>query len=372
VSRLFMLASKLGLEILATARNCLGMKPKPYRDIVSTLTCLAAMLAVLTPACAAEPALAGDHIATKDGDLIIHPINHATLALGWKSLNIYIDPVGGRQRFAGLPKPDLILLTDIHGDHLNADTLKAVATDGTQFVAPAAVAEQLPAELRGRTTVLANSETKSLRGLTIEAVPMYNTTAERTKFHPKGRGNGYVLTFADNRVYLSGDTEDIPEMRTLKNIEVAFLCMNLPYTMTPEQAASAVREFRPKIVYPYHSRGSDLEEFKKLVGDDVGVEVRLREWYKSQGAASHDAKDTQHDSLPVIGYLKQRDRVITIKSGPQSPLYSVTTKDAKVLFENLAAEQLKAQAPDVYNEIKTGLAGDARVWRPCIDASCRP
>jgi L-ascorbate metabolism protein UlaG (beta-lactamase superfamily) len=229
---------------------------------------------------ATEPALTGDRITTKDGDLVIHPINHATLALGWKNLTIYVDPVGGGPRFAGLPKPDLILLTDIHGDHLNADTLKAIATEKTQLVAPAAVVEQLPAELRPRATVVANGETKSLLGLTIEAVPAYNTTPDRAKFHAKGRGNGYVVTFADKRVYLSGDTEDIPEMRALKNIDVAFLCMNLPFTMTPEQAASAVREFRPTIVYPYHCRGSDLEKFKKLVGEDAGVEVRLRDWYK--------------------------------------------------------------------------------------------
>jgi len=254
------------------------MKTKPCSEFVSFV--FAGLFAALAQAAAADLPLTGDRVATKDGDLIIHPINHATLALGWKKLTICVDPVGGGPRFAGLPKPDLILLTDIHGDHLNADTLQAVATDQTQLVAPPAVAEQLAADLRSRTTVLTSGETKSLLGLTVAAVPAYNTTPERAKFHAKGRGNGYVLTFADKRVYLSGDTEDIPEMRALKNVDVAFLCINLPYTMTPEQAASAVREFRPKIVYPYHSRGSDLEKFKKLVGDDVGVEVRLRGWYE--------------------------------------------------------------------------------------------
>jgi len=125
-----------------------------------------------------------------------------------------------------------------------------------------------------------NGDRKSILGITIDAVPMYNTTAERKQYHVPGRGNGYLLTLADKRIYLSGDTEDIPEMRALKNIDVAFVCMNLPYTMSVEQAANAVREFRPKIVYPYHCRGSDLEKFKKLVGDDVGVEVRLRDWYQ--------------------------------------------------------------------------------------------
>ncbi len=109
---------------------------------------------------------------------------------------------------------------------------------------------------------------------------MYNLTADRLKFHDKGRGNGYVLTLGGKRVYLSGDTEDILEMRALKNIDVAFVCMNLPYTMTVDQAASAVREFKPKIVYPYHYRGSDLEKFKTAVGSDLGVDVRIRDWYQ--------------------------------------------------------------------------------------------
>jgi L-ascorbate metabolism protein UlaG (beta-lactamase superfamily) len=117
-----------------------------------------------------------------------------------------------------------------------------------------------------------------VQGVELEGVPMYNLTAERLKNHTKGRGNGYIATFGGKRIYLSGDTEDIPEMRALKNIDVAFVCFNLPYTMTEEQAASAVREFKPRIVYPYHYRGSDLEKFKNLVG--TASEVRLRDWYK--------------------------------------------------------------------------------------------
>src|SRR5438309_6621850 len=199
--------------------------------------------------------------------------------MAWKNKTIYVDPVGGGKRFDGLPKPDLILVTDIHGDHLDAGTLEAVV-GGAIIVAPAAVAEKLPDKLRHQTTVLANGETKSIAGVSVEAVPMYNLTAERLKFHNKGRGNGYVVALGGKRVYLSGDTEDIPEMRALKNIDVAFVCMNLPYTMTEEQAASAVREFKPKIVYPYHYRDSEVEKFKKLVGEDSGVEVRLRGWYQ--------------------------------------------------------------------------------------------
>ncbi len=256
------------------------MKLKPCRIALKPLVGFTVLCVALQTICAAEPSLEGDRIATKDGDLMVHPINHATLALGWKGLVIYVDPVGGGQRFAGLPRPGLIVLTDIHGDHLNAETLKAVSTDKTLLVAPPAVAEQLTADLRSRTTILTNGETKSLLGVVFEAIPMYNTTPERAKYHPKGRGNGYVMTLADKRVYLSGDTEDIPEMRALKDIDVAFVCMNLPYTMTPEQAADAVRQLRPKLVYPCHSRGSNLEKFKQLVGADLGIEVRLRDWYQ--------------------------------------------------------------------------------------------
>jgi L-ascorbate metabolism protein UlaG (beta-lactamase superfamily) len=237
------------------------------------------LVGISTPSARSADKIEGDHLTTSDGDLIIHPINHATFVMGWKDKTIYVDPVGGAKRFDGLPKPDLILVTDIHGDHQSNETLEAVTGDKTAIVAPAAVAEKLPEKLRKQTVVLANGETKSVAGVSIEAVPMYNLTADRLKYHDKGRGNGYVVTVGGKRAYISGDTEDIPEMRALKNIDVAFMCMNLPYTMTEEQAASAVREFKPKLVYPYHYRGSDVEKFKKLVGDDSGVEVRLRDWY---------------------------------------------------------------------------------------------
>jgi L-ascorbate metabolism protein UlaG (beta-lactamase superfamily) len=235
--------------------------------------------AFLGPAAGQAAELSGDSITAQKGNLIVHPINHATLALQWNGTTLCIDPVGGAARFKGLPAPDLILLTDIHADHLNKETLEAVAKPETKLVASQAVAEQLPSLLRDRTTVLTNGQKGDFGDISIEAIPAYNTTPEREKFHTKGRGNGYVVTLGGKRVYLSGDTEDTSEMRALKNIDVAFLCMNLPYTMTVEQAAEAVRAFKPKIVYPYHSRGSDLEKFKALVGADAGVEVRLRNWY---------------------------------------------------------------------------------------------
>lgn len=227
-----------------------------------------------------EQAMPGDSVPTRDGNLIIHPINHATLALGWKNVVIYVDPVGSAGRFADLPRPNLILITHVHSDHFSPGTLEWASTPTTRLVAPQSVADRMPTDLRARTTVLKNGDKTKFQGVDIEAVPAYNTTPDRLQFHPKGVGNGYVLTFADKRVYISGDTEDIPEMRALKNIDVAFVCMNLPYTMTEQQAASAVREFHPKIVYPYHDRGSDVDKFKSLLASDPGIDVRIRDWYK--------------------------------------------------------------------------------------------
>jgi L-ascorbate metabolism protein UlaG (beta-lactamase superfamily) len=234
-------------------------------------------LAWLAVGVAAAQELSGDRIPTARGDLVIRPINHASFVMAWDGKTIYVDPVGGGDRFAGLPGPDLVLVTDIHGDHLDADTLQAIVGEEARILAPLAAAERLAGDLGGKVKVLANGAQESLLGLSVEAVPMYNLTAERLKYHEKGRGNGYLVTLGGVRVYISGDTEDIPEMRALEDIDVAFVCFNLPYTMTEEQAASAVREFAPGIVYPYHFRGSDVDEFTRLVGG--ASEVRVRDWY---------------------------------------------------------------------------------------------
>ena len=224
--------------------------------------------------------ITGEVIAmTSSGDLVLKPIDHATFVMGWNGQAIYVDPVGGGDRFAGLPAPDLILVTDIHGDHMNAETLAAIVTPGTTIVAPAAVADQLPASLMGQTIALANGETAMFDGVGVEGIPMYNLTEDRLRFHDKGRGNGYVVSMGGARVYIAGDTEDVPEMRSLRNIDVAFVPMNLPYTMTEEQAASGVNAFGPDIVYPYHFQGSDVEKFKMLVEAGGDTEVRLGDWY---------------------------------------------------------------------------------------------
>ena len=221
---------------------------------------------------------AADKIKTAKGDLEVHPVRHGTVVFNWNGKTVFVDPVGGAALFKPYGVPDLVLVTDIHGDHFNKGTLESIVKDKTVIIMPEAVAALTPEGLNNRITTLANGKLVEKLGVKIEAVPMYNLTAARLRFHNKGRGNGYVMTFGGKRVYVSGDTEDIPEMRALKKIDAAFVCMNLPYTMTPEQAADAVREFKPKVVYPYHYRGSDTTQFKKLVGD--ASEVRLRDWYK--------------------------------------------------------------------------------------------
>jgi L-ascorbate metabolism protein UlaG (beta-lactamase superfamily) len=230
------------------------------------------------------PARAADDVIRSDtGSVTVHAIRHATFVLEWSGHTIAVDPVGGAAAFEGYPTPDLVLITDVHGDHLDPDTLKRVAGEGTAIMAPPAVAEKLGEVERGRTTVLENGEKTEVAGVGVEAIPMYNLTEERNQFHPRGRGNGYVLTLGGLRIYVSGDTEDISEMRVLKGIDAAFLCMNLPYTMSVEQAADAVLAFRPRIVYPYHYRGkgglSDVGKFEKLVSKDPKIEVRQLDWY---------------------------------------------------------------------------------------------
>jgi len=220
--------------------------------------------------------LTGSTVPTDNGDLVIHPVSHASFVLGWNGRTIYVDPVGGVGAYDGLPRPDLILVTDIHGDHLDGTTLTGLA-GFSQIVAPGAVISQLPSGLVERGVSMSNGTVTERFGVKIEAVPMYNLTEDRLQYHEKGRGNGYVLTFGGTRVYISGDTEDIPEMRALEDIDVAFVCFNLPYTMTENQAADAVNEFKPGIVYPYHYRGSDLALFTSMI--EEGIEVRNGDWY---------------------------------------------------------------------------------------------
>jgi len=217
-------------------------------------------------------------------ELKLIPVEHATAVLEWNDIVIYIDPVGGAEAFDNKNPPDLILITDIHGDHFNLETLEALDTEKAKIMMPQAVADKMPEAFTPQIDVLNNGDTKERYGITVESIPMYNLREEALKFHEKGRGNGYVLNMGDERIYFSGDTEDIPEMRALENIDKAFICMNLPYTMTPESAADAVLEFKPKKVYPYHYRGnpdvSDVSKFKEIVNaGDSNIEVIQLDWY---------------------------------------------------------------------------------------------
>lgn len=223
-----------------------------------------------------------DQVKVKGGELTIHPITHATMVLTYQKKNIYVDPTGGSDAFKGLAAPDLILITDIHGDHFDLKTIEALATDKAIFVVPQAVADKLPATIaKQRIIVLGNGSKTNQSGISIAAIPMYNLPgAANASNHPKGRGNGYLLTIGGKIIYISGDTADTPEMRALKNIDIAFVCMNLPYTMDVKSASQGVLAFKPKVVYPYHYKGQDVESFKNLVNTgDRNIEVRLRNWY---------------------------------------------------------------------------------------------
>ncbi|HKW88774.1 MAG TPA: MBL fold metallo-hydrolase [Candidatus Acidoferrales bacterium] len=214
---------------------------------------------------------------TSAGLVKITPIFHATALIEAAGKNIYIDPAKPAN-FSGLPPADLILITDIHPDHLDPNSIAAVSKQGTEIMAPLAVVRTLASA-----DPISNGESKSWGDWTIEAIPMYNIQrgpAPGKFYHDKGRGNGYVLTYGGKRFYFSGDTENIPEMRALMNIDVAFVCMNLPYTMPPDEAAEAVKAFHPKVVIPYHYRGSDLSVFQKALAG-TGIEVRLLNWYPS-------------------------------------------------------------------------------------------
>jgi len=188
---------------------------------------------------------------------------------------IYVDPYSRVADYTRLPHADLILITHEHGDHLDPAALSQVRTEDTAVIIPAVCLAQIPDGL-----VMRNGDTQQVFDIQIEAVPAYNVVHKRetgAPFHPPGVGNGYVLGFGDTRVYVAGDTEDIPEMRSLQDIDVAFLPMNLPYTMTPEMVANAARAFSPRILYPYHYGRTDPNELVRLLKDRPDIEVRIRD-----------------------------------------------------------------------------------------------
>ncbi len=216
----------------------------------------------------------------------ITPLSHASLILSWDTAVVYADPTDAAA-YAGQPAADIVLVTHEHGDHFSTSTLAAVVGSSTMLIVPQSVADKLPAALKARATVLKNGEATTTMGVRVEAVPAYNLRQEALQFHPKGRDNGYVIESGGERVYVAGDTEDTSEMRALADIDVAFLPMNLPYTMTVEQAAQATLAFKPKIVYPYHYREqeglADTAKFKQLVNaGNADIEVALADWYAGE------------------------------------------------------------------------------------------
>ncbi len=228
-----------------------------------------------------------DTFSTEKGDLTIHPVLHASMVWEWNGKTLYFDPYGGAELYTEFRAPDIVLITHLHGDHLNPNTLGGIDLSGAELVAPQSVVDEMKDDLKekfAQITILANGDSYEWHDALIEAVPMYNLPNDETARHPKGWGNGYVLDLGGKRLYVCGDTEDIPEMRALEEVDVAFICMNLPYTMDVNHAADAVIEFQPKVVYPFHFRGqggfSDVEQFKSLVTTGApSVEVRLRKWY---------------------------------------------------------------------------------------------
>lgn len=216
------------------------------------------------------------------------PVSHASFGLTWKDKLFLVDPVGDAEVYKKFGKADYVLITDIHGDHFSAETLEKLG-DGFTIFAPEAVYKEMPESLRKSTKVISNGDFFSIKSFEITAIPMYNITRERMEYHPKGRGNGYLLDLDGYRIYVSGDTENISEMSELKDIDLALICMNLPYTMSVEQAVESVLQFEPKKVIPYHFRGkkdgetyfSDVKYFKKILNKQKpDIEVELLDWYK--------------------------------------------------------------------------------------------
>jgi L-ascorbate metabolism protein UlaG (beta-lactamase superfamily) len=218
-----------------------------------------------------------DVIKTSKGDLKITFVGHGTLMFTFNKMIIHVDPFSRVADYSTLPKADLILITHQHGDHLDPKAVAHIKQETTKIIAAKKCTEKLDGCI-----VMGNGETKTVAGLKIEAVPAYNIVNKRKSgdpFHPKGEGNGYIITFADKRVYVGGDTENTPEMKALKDIDVAFLPMNLPYTMTPEMVADAAKAFRPAVLYPYHYGDTDTNRLVELLKDEKDIDVRIKRIY---------------------------------------------------------------------------------------------
>lgn len=242
--------------------------------MIRLFVCMSLFTILLTSRAGAEMNFEKDMLQTKSGALEITFIGHGTLMFEYDGKVVHVDPWTNLADYSQLPKADIVLITHDHRDHLDPEAVKLVRTDKTVILLPEKCADRIEGG-----TIMKNGDVKTVDGIKIEAVPAYNIVHMRSEgipYHPKGEGNGYVITFGDKRVYVAGDTENIPEMKELKNIDVAFLPMNLPYTMTPEMVAVAAKAFKPKILYPYHYGGTDTSELVALLKDEPEIEVRIR------------------------------------------------------------------------------------------------
>jgi L-ascorbate metabolism protein UlaG (beta-lactamase superfamily) len=223
-----------------------------------------------------SPDFEEDSIPTSQGDLKITCIGHGTLMFTFDEKIVHVDPVFRYADYRKMPKADLVLVTHEHGDHLDDVAIQDLTKEGTAVICTSKCLERLKIK---DSIVMKNGDIKTIHGITVEAIPAYNIKhmrSENSPFHPKGEGNGYILNFADKRVYVAGDTENTPEMKALENIDVAFLPMNLPYTMTPEMVADAAKAFKPKVLYPYHFGSTDTSQLVELLKDTPEIEVRIR------------------------------------------------------------------------------------------------
>ena len=231
-------------------------------------------LAVFAMMGLAQTDFTSDIFNTSEGDLKITFLGHGTLMFQFRGKVIHIDPVGRQADYSKLPKADMILITHEHGDHLDAKVVAMIRKDSTDLILTKTCAQTIDGG-----TVMVNGDNKEFQGIKVEAIPAYNIKNMRSAgnpYHPKGQGNGYILTFGNKRIYIAGDTENTPEMKALQNIDIAFLPMNLPYTMSPEMVADAAGAFKPKILYPYHYGRTDTSKLVELLSDTEGVEVRIR------------------------------------------------------------------------------------------------
>ncbi|MFN8258192.1 MAG: MBL fold metallo-hydrolase [Bacteroidales bacterium] len=249
------------------------------KDIFIKISLFCVTIAVIVQSNAyAQKNFVTDIISTKKGNIEITFIGHGSLMLKYSNTIIHVDPFSQAGDYSKFPKADIVLITHHHGDHLDTAALSKITALNTKLILTAKCKEMLPG--KENLTVLANGESVEMNEIKITAVPAYNIVNKRDNgavFHPKGEGNGYIITCGGKNIYIAGDTENTPEMKSLKNIDIAFLPMNLPYTMTPEMVADAAKSFKPSILYPYHTGNTDVNKLVELMKDTKGVDVRIRE-----------------------------------------------------------------------------------------------